>query len=240
MLHGFPLDSRIWKHQLETLGETWRVIAPDFRGFGRSRATDPFSIQSLADDVGALIAKLSLSRPVLGGLSMGGYVTLAYARHHAAELRGIFLADTRAEADAPATRLTRDQMIQQVRAQGARPVAQGMLEKLLAPQTRQMQPKLVHDLLQIMEGCDPLTIEHALEALRDRPDQVAALGAIHLPALIVVGQDDVLTPPALAQTMHAAIADSQLVIVPDAGHMAPMEQPEAVNAALESFMKKLA
>ena len=240
LIHGFPLDATIWKGQLEGLGEKYRIVAPDLRGFGLSQSTQAFTMESLAEDLDEFIWSLRLSKPMVGGLSMGGYVALEFARKYPADACGLILVDTRAEGDSPDAKQGRAKMIQLAREQGSGAVAQTMMGKLLAPQTAAVQPQLVERLRGIMEACPPPTIQNALVAMRDRPDQTANLAAIHMPVLIVVGESDVLTPPPLAQAMHAAIGGSEMAVIRQAGHMSPMEQPRQFNAVLSKFLDQWA
>jgi len=237
LLHGFPLDGRVWDDQAAGLADRCRVIVPDLRGFGQSKSDAPFTIESLADDVHALLAGIGALPCVLGGLSMGGYVALAYAKKYPADLRGLALIDTRAEGDSPEGKAGRAKMIETARGPGgAKAVADQMMPKMVAADARDHRPDLVRRLRGVMEACPPLTIEHALAAMRDRPDFTADLSSIRTPALIVVGDTDAITPPAMAETLHKGIAGSTLAVVKGAGHMAIMEQPAQVNQALRRFM----
>lgn len=239
LLHGFPLDGRVWDDQTAALSDRYRVIVPDLRGFGQSRSDAPFTIESLADDVHALLAGVGALPCVLGGLSMGGYVALAYAKKYPADLRGLALIDTRAEADTPEGKAGRAKMIDTVRASGAKAVADQMMPKMVAAEAQDHRPDLVRRLRDVMEACPPLTIEHALEAMRDRPDYRADLPAVRAPTLVLVGDADAITPPAMAETIHKAVPGSTLAVVKGAGHMAIMEQPGQVNQALRRFLDGL-
>jgi len=237
LLHGFPLDSRIWAAQRRALPEKFRVITPDLRGFGQSAAsTAPFSLELLADDVHALLKELGAERCALGGLSMGGYVALAYVKKYGGELRGLMLIDTKAEADTPEGKEARTRMVEVARQKGSSAIADLMEPKMLAPDAAKQRPAVAKELRAIMEACPPLTIEHALLAMRERPDRVAELGQIKVPTLIVVGEHDAITPPAVAETMRKGIPNARLVVVRGAGHMSCMEQPEQVNQAMREFV----
>jgi pimeloyl-ACP methyl ester carboxylesterase len=240
LLHGFPLDGRIWEGQLAGLWDRFRVIVPDLPGFGRSKAGKPFTLASIADDVHALLGRIGALPCVLGGLSMGGYVALPYVRTFAADLRGLILVDTRAEADSDEAKANRQKMAQLAIEQGATPVAGQMLPRMLDPHNAQIRPDLVIRLRQIMEGCPPATIANACLAMRDREDQVEFLSSIRVPTLLIFGERDAITPPAMGQAMHERIANSRLVVVPHAGHLSPMEQPNAVNEAISQFLYGLA
>jgi pimeloyl-ACP methyl ester carboxylesterase len=239
LLHGFPLDRRMWDAQVQRLSDHYRVIAPDLRGFGRSPRHDPFTIESLADDIHLFLEQLGAVPCVLAGLSMGGYVALAYAMKYPSDLRGLVLVDTKASADTAEGKQGRETMIELVRLSGAKAVAEQMLPKMLAPGTLQNRPEVVKSMRTMMESCSPETIEHALAAMRDRPDRTGELQSLKVPALVIVGDADAITPPDVAQTMAKSIPNARLETIRGAGHMAPMEQPEQVNQAIERFMAAL-
>lgn len=239
-VHGFPLDSRMWENQIAHFSSRFRCIAPDLRGFGQSISREPFSIESLADDVRALLLQLEALPCVLCGLSMGGYVALAYVKKCPSELRALALIDTRAEADTAEGKANRNKMIELVRASGANAISDQMMPKLLSQQTMQSKPAVVQKLRQITQGCPVLTIEHALAAMRDREDYTNELASIAVPTFIAVGEHDTLTPPPMSRAMHERISRSQLAIIPGAGHMTPMEQPGAFNEQLARFLTDLA
>ena len=239
LLHGFPLDRRMWDAQVARLSEHYRVIAPDFRGFGQSRRSDPFTIESLADDIHLFLDQLVAKPCVLAGLSMGGYVALAYVKKYAKDLRGLILVDTKAEADTPQGKEGRAKMIELVRAEGAKAVAEQMTPKMLAPGTIQSRPDIVKQLRTLMENCPDHTIEYALAAMRDRPDRTSELPSVKVPTLVIVGDADAITPPDVAKKMADAIPGAKLETVRGAGHMSPMEQPEQVNRAMERFLAAL-
>jgi pimeloyl-ACP methyl ester carboxylesterase len=233
LLHGFPLDSRVWDAQRKDLSNRFRVIAPDLRGFRKSApATTPFTMESLADDMHALLTEIGALPCVLGGLSMGGYVALAYVKKYPSDLKGLALIDTRAEGDSPEGKEARAKMIELVKDKGPPAVADAMMPKLLAPDSLSRKPALVKELRAILEACPTKTIEYALMAMRDRPDRTEDLPSIAVPTAIIVGDHDAITPPAMSEKMNKAIPKSHLTIVNGAGHMACMEQPDQVNRAL--------
>ena len=236
LLHGFPLDSRIWREQIAALADRFRVIAPDLRGFGESKSDDPFTLPALADDVHALLEDLGALPCVLGGLSMGGYVALAYAKKYPADLRGLMLIDTKAEADTAEGKQGREKMIDLVRKEGPKAIADQMVPKMLAGDAAGQRPQSAASLRALMEACPPKTIEHALAAMRDRPDRAGELASIEAPTLVIVGESDAITPPDVAEAMARKIPGARLVTIRGAGHMSPMEQPEQVNRAIRSFM----
>jgi 3-oxoadipate enol-lactonase len=238
LLHGFPLDSRIWEPQRQGLSDRHRVITPDLRGFGKSGlAIRPFSLEDLADDIHALLAELGALPAALGGLSMGGYVALAYVKKYPTDLSALLLLDTKAEGDTPDGKQARDKMIELARTKGAKAVADQMMPKMLSPDTLEHRPNVVKSLREVMDSQPPQTIAAALAAMRDRPDHSGNLPSISVPTLIIVGESDAITPPPVAESMHKAIPRSQLVIIKGAGHMTPMEQPQQVIDALRRFLQ---
>jgi pimeloyl-ACP methyl ester carboxylesterase len=239
LLHGFPLNHLIWKHQVHDLASVCRVITPDLRGFGHSHDANPFTIQSLAEDVYILLSNIRALPCVIGGLSMGGYVALAYERHYSSTLRGLMLIDTRASADNAEGRAGRDAMIELARTSGSSAVAEKMMPRMLSPGTAESRPEVVAELKAMMENTPATTIAHAQAAMRDRADFSPTLSRIAAPTLIIVGDSDALTPPVFSQEMHAAIAGSTLATISGAGHMAPMEQPQQVSRAIRQFLKSL-
>jgi pimeloyl-ACP methyl ester carboxylesterase len=236
LVHGFPLDGRIWDAQRAALSGHYRVICPDLRGFGQSRSSDAFSIESLADDLNALAAKLNICPYVMGGLSMGGYVALRYVRKYATDLNGLALIDTRAEGDTSEGKQNRNRMIESARASGSSAIAYQMAPKMMAQDTATHRPELVQRLRRIMESCPAVTCANALAAMRDRDDETANLASISVPTLICVGQSDAITPPDVAARMQSQIPRARLVTIKGAGHMTPMEQPEQVNRALRALL----
>ncbi len=236
LLHGFPLNHHIWHKQVHDLSGVCRVITPDLRGFGQSVGGGAFTIASLAEDLYLLLSQIRALPCVLGGLSMGGYVALAYERQYASTLRGLILIDTRAADDAPEVRAGRDVMIELAETTGSAAVAAEMLPKVLAPGAVDSRPELVAELKSIMEVCPPQTIQHAQAAMRDRPDYHPTLQRIAAPTLIIVGDSDAMTPPSLAEAMHQSIPGSTISIIKDAGHLSPIEQPQQVSRAIQHFL----
>ncbi|MFN7671647.1 MAG: alpha/beta fold hydrolase [Planctomycetota bacterium] len=241
LLHGYPLDHRMWdavRHG-ELAGRR-TLAALDLRGHGDSPAAgdDAHAMERFADDVAAVVAALAPDgRADVIGLSMGGYAALAFAARHPQRLRSLALVDTRAAADTAAARAGREAAIATATAHGAAAIADAMLPKLLAPGA---DPAVAAALRAMIAGTPVATIVADLRGLRDRADRTALLPAIAAPTLVVVGEHDAITPPAEAEAMAAAIPGARLAVVPGAGHLTPMEQPAAFAAALAAFWDALA
>lgn len=239
LLHAFPLNRTMWEPQIAALFGECRCIVPDLRGFGESPRGGPYSMDRHADDVAALLDVLQVERAVVGGLSMGGYVALAMWRRHRDRVRALMLADTRAGADTAEGRQKRDDLIAVARKEGSSGVAERQITGLVGKSTREKQPELVDRVRSIMDGESEEGIIGALEAMKGRPDSTALLGEIDVPTLVVVGDEDTVTPPKEARAMHEAIRGSRLEIIPGAGHLSNLERPAAFNAALSDFVGSL-
>jgi len=240
LIHGYPLDHTIWDPQREYLSENYVVITPDLRGHGKSGSSPgPYTMDLLARDVHALIDHLHLEPVVLGGLSMGGYVALAFMRLFPQKVRGLILVDTRAEADTDEARSRREQQAQTVLRNGTKEVVDQMAPKMFTERTAREDPKLVGGVRRMMESTSPTGIAGALLGMAQRPDSTPFLGSIRVPTLILVGAQDSITTVDHARKMASGIPDSQLVVVPDAAHLTTLERPQEVNAAIGGFLSGL-
>jgi 3-oxoadipate enol-lactonase len=241
LLHAFPFDREMWSPQHGPLSFLdVRVLAPDFPGFGHSTAGNaPFTIEGAADVIADFLAALKIERAVIGGLSMGGYVAMAFARKYPERVTALVLADTRPAPDDQQTRENRDKAIAAVNADGAAAFAEAMIPKLLSEQTRTGQPQVVEFVRKVATRQPAPAVIAALEALRDRPDATPGLAGVTQPTLVLVGEFDAVTPPLSAARLAAHVAGSELAHVPEAGHLSNVENPDAFNAAVAKFLKKV-
>jgi pimeloyl-ACP methyl ester carboxylesterase len=242
LLHGFPLSRAMWREQVSEIGSHYRIIAPDLCGHGESPAPERvYSMDEMADDVIELLDTLAPSeRVVLGGLSMGGYVALALAARYPERLRGLILLDTRAAADTSEAARNREASAQAVLAANSpSPVLEAMLPRLFSKTTLAQRPERVELIRSVIEGTSPQGIAGALRGMAIRPDRRADLAAIAVPTLVLVGEDDLITPPTEVKAMAEAIPHARLEIIPHAGHMAPYENPSATNTVILAFLRDL-
>lgn len=240
LIHAFPLDRAMWQPQLAGWSNRLAVATLDLPGFGGSQLpAQGCSIDQMAYSVASALDQLHIDRAVVGGLSMGGYVALALARRHADRLRGLILADTKAEPDDDAARANRDKVMSLVKDQGVGALMDQMLPKLLGPATQANNSALIETVRNIAMRQTVAGVTNAVAALRDRPDARPGLKAIKVPTLIIVGADDVVTPPSLSEEMARQIPNAKLTTIPNAGHLSNMEQPAAFNAAVEQFVASL-
>ena len=239
LLHGFPLDHRMWQKQIDALGRQYRVLAPDLPGFGRSLLPPDAMLEM--DDYAQAVAELldakAVDGPVhLAGFSMGGYIALAFARKFAGRLASLMLVDTKAAPDTPEAAQGRDALAKKVLETGSQVAAEAMIPKLFSPATHADQPEVVARVNEIMLDQSPEAVAAALGAMARRPDSTPGLAAIDIPALLIVGQEDAITPPAEMQKVANALKDASLVTIPGAGHMTTLEKPGDVDEAMLAFL----
>jgi pimeloyl-ACP methyl ester carboxylesterase len=242
LLHGFPLGREMWTEQVNGIGSIYRVIAPDLRGHGDSPAPEgDYTIDEMADDVVELLDTLSLSEPVVvGGLSMGGYVALSLFARYPERVRALMLMDTRAAADSTEAVEKREELARAVLAAGnAGPAVEAMTPRLFAKISLEQRPEKVALLREVMERNTARGIVGALRAMASRPDRTADLAAVRVPALVLVGEEDVVTPPSEAQALADAISGARLEVIPEAGHLAPCENHSVANAVMLRFLDGL-
>jgi 3-oxoadipate enol-lactonase len=240
LLHAYPLSPEMWQPQFDELAGLARVIAPAAPGFGGA-PLDPagWTVDSYADQLADALTRGGIEQAIVGGLSMGGYVALAFARRHPDRLRGLILADTKAEPDTADAKANRDKMMTFAREHGAAAVIDAMLPKMVSEQTRKERPHVVAEVKRIASAQPVETIAAALKALRDRPDASPALGAIRVPTLVIVGANDELTPPDAARKMTLAIPGALQIDILSAGHLSNLETPTDFNVAVRSFLMNL-
>lgn len=241
LLHGFPLNRSMWDGQARELGASCRVIAPDLRGQGETPTggVEAASMEAVADDVAALLDELSIGRAVVGGLSMGGYVALAFYRAYPERVRALVLADTRPHADTDEGRRTREETARRALEEGMVPIADTMLPKLLSAATLEGRPEVVARVRSMVLDTRPEGAAAALRGMAQRRDQTDLLQAIDVPALIAVGSEDSVTPPPDAEAMRDKVKGSRMVLIEGAGHLSNVERPEEFNRALAGFLSDL-
>lgn len=239
LVHPFPFQRTYWAPQLTAFVDHCRMIAPDMRGFGETPAVPPYNVDRYADDIAGLLDRLAIDRAVIGGCSLGGYITLAMWRRHRDRILGLMLFDTRATADSDADRLRRAGQIDFARMNGVAAVAEQMLPLVLGATTRERHPEVAERARQVMLGATVEGIIGAVEAMMHRPDSSPLLATIDVPTLIVCGAEDTVTPPEEARHMHDRIVGSVLEIIEGAGHLSSLERPAAVNHVISEFLAGL-
>lgn len=239
LIHAFPQDRTLWRPQIDALCSRYRIVAPTLRGFAGSGPVDgkAVSMDTYADDVVALLDQLEIAKAVIGGLSLGGYVALSLVLRHPGRVLGLVLANTRATADNPDWAKFREDLVRDVEARGPAAVVENYGDKPFRPDC----PEDIKAEIRAMIMKQPSTgLASGTRGMASRPERTPRLGEIRVPALVISGTMDAYIPSSEAEAMHRAIAGSTFVDIEGAGHLSNYDSAPQFNAALESFLRKLA
>jgi 3-oxoadipate enol-lactonase len=237
-LHAFPLNAAMWEPQISAVPAGWRMIAPDYRGFGGSSLPAPATMNELAGDVVDVLDHLEIHEAVVVGCSMGGYVAFELLASAPNYVKGLVLVDTRAGADTDEGKAGRRKMLEKIENEGSRAIADDMTPKLLGVTTQRERPALVTQVREMISSADPKAIAMAVNAMMGRKDMTASLGAIKVPTLIIAGAEDSLIPLPAMQEMHRGIRGARFETIAQAGHLPNLEQPAAFDGLLGEFLKQ--
>ena len=239
-LHAFPLNQHMWTDQLDTLQSHCRTISLDLRGFGLSGGSeDTVSMDRMAADVRELLTAIGVHRIVLVGLSMGGYVSLAFYRMYRETLRAMVLADTRATEDKPEAKERRHKFAEKVERDGVSSITEEMVSALLGHTSIERRPSVVQRVRTLIESNSPAGIAGAQRAMAARRDSTDLLSQMDLPVLVISGAEDKLTPVAEAESMRQSIKGARLKVIDEAGHLSNIECPDEFSGALFEFIESL-
>lgn len=242
LLHAFPIGANLWEPQIRSIPQGWRLITPDLRGFGGSTDLDSISALSMADysgDIIDLLDELGVKHAVIGGCSMGGYAALALYQARPELFDGLVIANSRAGADSPEARANRRNMLALVDREGPSGIAREMMPKLIGKTTRETNPSIEANVRRLIKQQSPVAIRSAIHRMMHRPDSTPLLAQVSVPSLVITGEEDEMIPVDESRKMAAAINGARLVIIPGAGHLANLEQPDAFNNALSTFLTTL-
>lgn len=240
-IHAFPLHRGLWSQVQKPLSAVVRSLAPDLRGFGESRALSPAqSVDDYADDLAALVRARQVGPVIVAGCSLGGYVAFSFYRRHRQLVRGLILMDTKAGPDTPEASATRRESAARVEEGHSAAFLAALLPRLLGRQTQSERPGITSAVRRMMEEASPAGIAAALRAMAARPDSSPLLASMSAPALVLVGEEDTLTTPGETSLWAGAIPGARLAVIPGAGHLAPLEQPERVAAEILPFVRACA
>jgi 3-oxoadipate enol-lactonase len=240
LLHPFPANHEFWLPVSETLGSRHRLILPDLRGHGESDVGEgPATMAKHAADVVRVMDDAQVGRAPLIGVSIGGYILFEFWRKHRDRVAALGLCNTNAPADNAEARAGRLQAAVDVLDRGTEPFLQSMVPRLIGKTTREMRPDLVDGALQMMRQMSPDDIAQVQRGMADRPDSIETLKTIHVPTLLVTGDEDILTGINEAEFMRQRIAGSQLRVIPKAGHYSPWEQPAEAASLIRQFIDSL-
>lgn len=237
-VHGFTLAGEMWRPVVERLDPArFRSIVPDLRGHGRSDVSPEVTIARFADDLAALLDATGERRPVVFiGLSMGGLIAFEFFRRHRDRLGALVFVDCRPNAESPEGVEKREAAARAALAEGSRAIADQVIEIMFAKQAPAPLRERWHE---VMSRTPREGAAAAARALATRADSIPTLPTINVPTLIIFGEEDAITPPSIAREMHEAIPNSRLVLIPSAGHMSPVEQPELFTDAIRGFLDSL-
>jgi len=239
LLHGFPLSSQMWLPLRAAIEEAARLITPDLRGFGASdKPAGSYGMDVFAADIVAVANALGLDRFILGGHSMGGYVALRIAATCPERLLGLILVDSKAEADGADARARRDAAIARIERGEAQAFRDEFVAALVAPGTRDRAPRQLEEMRALAAEIPDYVLVGCLAGMRDRIDSTELLKRLTVPALVIVGEHDALTPPAVAQALASALPAAELAVIPAAGHVPSVERPVATAEAMLGFLRR--
>jgi 3-oxoadipate enol-lactonase len=240
-IHGFPFSQAMWTPQIQALQGNYRLITFDNRGHGKSDAGDgQYPLEFFVDDLIGLLDALKIEQAILCGLSMGGYIALRAVERNPERVNALILCDTRSEADSNEAKIKRAANIRTVKEKGVPVFAEGFLKAVFAAKSFETKTQAVAFIRQVIESNPPLGICGTLLAMASRTDTTVSLPKINVPTLILVGDQDPVTPPAASQAMQKAIPGSELHVIPQAAHLSNLENTEVFNSHLLAFLKRIA
>jgi 3-oxoadipate enol-lactonase len=241
LIHGFPFSSEMWKLQMQAMqDQNMRIITYDLRGHGQSEIGDgQYSIELYVDDLIALLDNLRITKTILSGFSMGGYIALRAIERNPERFNALVLCDTMSAADSNEAKIRRANSIKQIKKDGVGQFAEGFLKAVFAPETFDSKPDIIDEIRRIILSNSPIGICGALLAMAGRTDTTEALSKISVPTLILVGEQDAVTPPTAAKILHEKIPNSKLHVIEHAGHMSNLENPIKFNEHLTRFLHEV-
>jgi pimeloyl-ACP methyl ester carboxylesterase len=238
LLSAFPFDHRMWREQ-KALGDVARLLMPDYRGIGSSSLTlGPYTMDLLADDMAALLDRAAVTQAVVVGDSMGVYVAFSLLERHPERVRAVVFSDSRAEADTPEQAERRQTTADGLRNEGTA-VLRSRVDDLFAATTRRTRPALVFEMQTQVATMRAEGLAWLTQGMALRHDRRALLPRISVPALLLCGEEDTVSPPAGMQAMAGAIPNADFHLIPQAGHLAPLEQPEVWNRYVREFISRV-
>ena len=238
-VHGFPFDHTMWQAQVDEFSKDYKCVSYDIRGLGESPAGDgQFTMESFVDDLEIILDELKLNRPILCGLSMGGYISLRALERIQEKFSAAILCDTRSEADNNEGKLKRAAGIKRISKEGLAPFAKDFITNCFGDDFKQNKEEVLQKIIEKSSQFNPVGVKGGLLAMLSRSDTTINLGKINIPTLLICGEQDTLTPPPIMKDMFHKINKAEFVEIPKAGHMTPIENPQMVNKAIRDFLIK--
>ncbi|HSW54245.1 MAG TPA: alpha/beta fold hydrolase [Ignavibacteriaceae bacterium] len=238
-LHGFPFDHTMWQAQADEFGKDYLCVSYDIRGLGESPVGDgQFTMESFVDDLEMILDELKLNKPILCGLSMGGYISLRALEKMQERFSAAILCDTRSEADNNEGKLKRAVGIKQINKEGLASFVNDFIINCFGEDFKQNRKEVLQKIIEKSSQFNPVGVKGCLLAMLSRSDTTASLGKINIPTMLICGEEDALTPPPVMKDMFHKINKAEFVEVPNAGHMTPIENPQMINKAIKDFLVK--
>lgn len=238
-VHGFPYDHMMWKEQIKTFSQNYYCVAYDIRGLGQSPAGDgQFTMESFVDDLEMIIDEMKLDKPILCGLSMGGYISLRALERMPDKFSAAILCDTKSEADNNEGKLKRAAGIKRINTEGLAPFTKDFITNCFGDYFKHNKKEELKGIIETSSQYNPAGVKGCLLAMLGRTDTTANLEKINIPTLLICGEEDALTPPAVMKEMFYKMKNAELVEIKNTGHMTPIENPEEVTNAIFAFLKK--
>ena len=240
LIHGFPLKRTMWRPQQEALQAAgFRPVIPDLRGFGESTASEQMTIGKYADDLIGLLDHLGIEKATVAGMSMGGYILLDMLERYPDRFSGACFVVTRSGADDEAGKARRQALARDTQTLGPQVVADAFARILFAPGTEEASPRLAQEVYGWMAGTSTVGLVGGLLAMRERKDYTPVLRSVQVPSLVIGAEQDQAIPPENSRLLAQELPDATLCMIPGAGHLVNLEQPEAFNSCLLQFLKRL-
>ena len=241
LIHGFPFSHKMWEHQVLALAARYRVITYDLRGLGESLdETNHFTLEILVDDLLGLLDHLQIRKAAMVGFSMGGYIALRAMEREPTRFSMLVLADTQSAADSDEAKLKRTKALRSLQQAGIDVYGDEFLKSAISSATLETKRSLVANLKSMISSNSMAGLRGALFAMMSRTDTTQSLRNITVPTLVVVGSEDRITPVAQSEILKKSIPNARLALIAESGHMSNLENPEAFNSALLSFLKQTA
>jgi len=233
LIHAFPLNNTMWASQVAALSGKFRVLAPNIRGFGQSQPSSAWTMEEMADSLNEFLDKLGVKDSAVVGVSMGGYIALTFWSKFPKRVRQLVLSNSRTHADNETEKNARNDMIAAIEQSGAAILPDRMLPRLLQPNP---PAGVVRNVRKMIESTSPAAAVYAVMAMRDRMDFSSMLHRVECPTMVITGENDVIIRMEDSRAVADAISGARLVTIPNSGHLSNLENSEAFNAALLSFL----
>ncbi|MBT8386710.1 MAG: alpha/beta fold hydrolase [Ignavibacteria bacterium] len=239
-VHGFPYDHQMWDAQVKALSSNYFCVRYDLRGLGESPAGDgQFTMEMFVDDLEEIISGMNLNKPILCGLSMGGYISLRAMGRTENLFSALILCDTKSVADDNETKLKRADAIKRINDGHFNLFIEEFVSNCFADSFINESEKEYRKVVSRSLKNNPLGVKGCLLAMAGRTDTTEILKRIKIPTLVICGNEDKLSPPAVMKTMADKIPGSKYALVKGSGHMAPIEKAEVVNEKITRFLNRI-